>query len=60
MDSTVYSAYGSIRYIIDIVENQQIDFRCEDELIQYNAFLVALQNTEHALYNIGVKNGTIV
>lgn len=60
MDNTVYSAYGSIRSIIDFVESQQIDFRCEDEVIQYNAFLVVLQNTEHQLYNIGVKNGTIV
>lgn len=60
MDSTVYSAYGSIRAILDIVENQQIDFRCDDELIQYNAFLVTLQNVEHELYNIGVRNGTIV
>lgn len=60
MDSTVYSAYGSIRAILDIVESQQIDFRCEDELIQYNAFLVTLQNVEHELYNIGVRNGTIV
>lgn len=60
MDSTVYSAYGSIRKLCDIVESQQVDIRTDEELDIYNDFLKRLYDVEHILFDIGIRNGTIV
>ena len=60
MDNTVYSAYGSVRELCDIVERQQVDIRTDEEQGVYNGLLEYLYYVENVLFNIGVRNGTIV